>query len=145
MVLEDTTIFPQDPTDTVNSILCLTALAYKHQGTLYTDATGTLLAMLLDGHQYFCVLYHYNSDYIFTEHIVNVTNATLVNVADGVFTELTQKGFKPRFNVTDNQVMGLLKSYMAQHYCKWQVVDPSNHRVHLAERAIQTLKKPLHQ
>ena len=57
-----------------------------------------------------------------------------------MFTSLNEKGFKPQFNVTDNQAANSIKRYLTQQKCKWQFVKPTNHRVNAAERAIQTYK-----
>eukprot|EP00804_Cyclotella_cryptica_P013523 CCRYP_017243-RA/>CCRYP_017243-RA protein AED:0.41 eAED:0.30 QI:0/0/0/1/1/1/5/0/1642 len=53
---------------------------------------------------------------------------------------LKTKGYKPTFNVTDNQATTPIKSYLNTEDCKWQFVEPHNHRVNAAERAIQTFK-----
>ena len=50
------------------------------------------------------------TNYIFVEPITNITDATIVDAVDEVFTELTDNGFKPRFIVTDNQATFPLKS-----------------------------------
>ena len=41
----------------VNNIFCSVALADSRTGTFYTDATGALPAILLDGHQYYFIAY----------------------------------------------------------------------------------------
>ena len=88
---ESANIIPQDATDTVNNIFCFAALIDKQKGTLYTDATGALPEISLDGHQYFCVTYNYDTTYIFAEPITNVTTVLIVNAFYNVFTELTEK------------------------------------------------------
>lgn len=50
------------------------------------------------------------------------------------------KGYKPSFNVTDNQAATPIKAYLKEETTKWQFVEPSNHQVNAAERAIQTFK-----
>ena len=76
----------------------------------------------------------------FSEPIANVTGAFIIDAFDNAFVDLTEKRFEPKFNVIDNQATGTLKAYMVQHDCKWKFVEPSNHRVNAAERAIQTFK-----
>ena len=83
--------------------------------------------MLLEGHPYFFVAHDYNTNYIFEEPIAGVKDVLAVELFDKVFIKLTEKGRKSRFNVRDNQATGLLKSYMTQHNCKWQFMEPSNH------------------
>ena len=131
-----------DPRDKheVNNIFCFAALADKQNGTLYTDATGALPVISLDGHQYYFVAYDYDTNYIYAIPIKDVTDKTIIEAFDQVFTDLTDKGYKPTFNVTDNQASRPLKAYLKEKDCKWQFVEPHNHRVNAAERAIQTFK-----
>eukprot|EP00804_Cyclotella_cryptica_P027253 CCRYP_014360-RA/>CCRYP_014360-RA protein AED:0.37 eAED:0.35 QI:0/0/0/1/0/0/3/0/403 len=98
-------------TDTIKSacnVFCYAALADKHQGTIYTDATGALPAVTLEGNQYYF--------------------------------DLKTKGYKPTFNITNNQATTPIKAYLKIEDCKWQFVEPNNHRVNAVECAIQTFK-----
>ena len=65
---------------------------------------------------------------------------TIITTFEQVFNELEEKGFKPKFNVTDNQATKQIKTFLKTKDCKWQFVEPANHRVNAAERAIQTFK-----
>jgi len=56
------------------------------------------------------------------------------------FETLENRGLKPTLNITYNQAVTPIKSFLARKDCKWHVVEPSNHRVNSAERAIQTFK-----
>ena len=56
---------PQDKNDSSNNVFCFAALADKQSGTLYTDATGTLPVMSLDGYQYYFIAYDYDTNYIY--------------------------------------------------------------------------------
>ena len=40
----------------------------------------------------------------------------------------------------DNQATKHIKQYLSENKCKLQLVEPHNHRVNAAERAIQTFK-----
>ena len=42
--------------------------------------------------------------------------------------------------VTDNQAVTPLKKYLRANNCRWQFVEPANHRVNADKRAIQTFK-----
>lgn len=58
-----------------------------------------------------------------------------------VFSYLEEKGHTPKFNVMDNQALHVMKEYLqTKEGVKWQFVQPRNHRVNAAERAIQTFK-----
>lgn len=122
------------------NVLCYAALADKHSGTMYTDATGALPAVSLEGNQYYFIAYAYDLNYIFALPISNLRDETILTAFDEVFQELKSKGFKPTFNVTDNQAAMPIKKYLSKEQTNWQFVEPNNHRVNAAERAIQTYK-----
>ena len=43
-------------------------------------------------------------------------------------------------NVMDNQARKFIKKFLTKKECKMQLVEPHNHRVNAAERAIQIFK-----
>ncbi len=45
-------------------------------------------------------------------------DATIIAAFGKVFTELTDRGHKPTFNVTDSQVATPLKAYLKSEGCK---------------------------
>eukprot|EP00804_Cyclotella_cryptica_P023697 CCRYP_019320-RA/>CCRYP_019320-RA protein AED:0.37 eAED:0.35 QI:0/0/0/1/1/1/6/0/1607 len=136
-----THIIPLEPIgDSSCNVFCYAALADKHTGTLYTDATGALPAVSLDGNQYYFVAYAYDPNYVFALPIHNLRDETILKAFDEVFQELKTRGLKPTFNVTDNQAAQSIKTYLTKEKTKWQFVEPNNHRVNAAERAIQTYK-----
>ena len=51
---------------------------------------------------------------------------------------LTDRGLKPKFNVMDNEASTAIKELLTQRDTKFQLVEPHNHRVNAAERAIRT-------
>ena len=124
----------------LSNVFCFAALADKQKGTFYTDATGALPAVSLDGNQYYFIAYDYDTNYIFAIPIKDVKDATLVAACEEVFNTLKEKGYKPTLNITDNQAVRPLKEYLKSEECAWQFVEPANHRVNTAERAIQTFK-----
>ena len=135
------TLIPIDePLDGANNVFCYAALADKQTGTLYTDATGALPSRSLDGNQYYFVAYDYDTNYIFAIPIKDQTDASIIGGFEEVLNTLNNKGFKPQFNVTDNQAANAIKQYLTKQECKWQFVEPTNHQVNAAERVIQTYK-----
>ena len=122
--------------DGANNLFCYSAF----KGTLYTDATGALPARSLDGNQYYFVVYDYDTNYIFAIPLKDMTNTSIIEGFDTVFSQMKEKGHKPKFNVTDNQASTAIKAYLKAQDCAYQFVEPSNHRVNAAERAIQTYK-----
>jgi hypothetical protein len=124
----------------VTNVFCYAALADKKKGTLYTDATGNLPVRSLDGNQAYLIAYANDLNYIFAIPVKDLTSASMIAAFESVFTQLKEKGYKPAFNVTDNQAASAIKEYLTKEECEWQFVEPHNHRVNAAERAIQTFK-----
>ena len=109
-------LVPNDETEAdepqTNNMFCYAALSDKQAGTLYTDATGALSTMSLDGMQYFFIAYDYDANLIFAIPISNVKDSTIVEAFNKVFMKLKEKGDKPAFNVTNNQAINPLKTYL---------------------------------
>eukprot|EP00804_Cyclotella_cryptica_P006988 CCRYP_007119-RA/>CCRYP_007119-RA protein AED:0.63 eAED:0.16 QI:0/0/0/0.5/1/1/2/0/878 len=129
---------PPDITDTACNVFCFAALADKHHGTMYTNATGALPAVTLEGNQYYLVAYAYDPNYIYATPLRNLQDESIMTAFDYVFQDLKSKGYKPTFNVTDNQATTPIKAYLGTENCKWQFIKPNNHHVNAAEHAIQT-------
>eukprot|EP00804_Cyclotella_cryptica_P011725 CCRYP_011331-RA/>CCRYP_011331-RA protein AED:0.46 eAED:0.40 QI:0/0/0/1/0/0/2/0/244 len=55
-----------------------------------------------------------------------------------VYKYLTNKGFQPKLNVMDNQCSKAVETYIKSTKATIQLVNPDNHRVNAAKRAIQT-------
>ena len=111
----------------INNMFCFAALADKKNGTFYTDATGAFPQRSIDGHQYYFVAYDYDTNYIFAEPIKDVTDASIIEAFKKIFEELKFKGYKPTFNVTNNQATVHIKEYLKSKDCDWQFVEPTNH------------------
>eukprot|EP00804_Cyclotella_cryptica_P025566 CCRYP_002810-RA/>CCRYP_002810-RA protein AED:0.33 eAED:0.33 QI:0/-1/0/1/-1/1/1/0/369 len=126
--------------DTACNVFCYAALADKHQGTMYTDATGALPAVTLEGNQYYFVAYAYDPNYIYATPLRNLRDESITTAFNDIFQDLKAKGYKPTFNVTNNQATTPIKAYLHKEDCQWQFTEPNNHRVNAAERAIQTFK-----
>ena len=56
------------------------------------------------------------------------------------FDYLESKGFKIKINIMDNQATKQVKRFLSKKDCRLQLVEPHNHRLNAAERAIQTYK-----
>ena len=68
--------------------------------------------------------------------ITGLDYKTIFEVYKKKFKMLTKKGFKPKLNVMDNQATKYIKQYLDENKCRLQLVEPHNHRVNAAERAI---------
>jgi hypothetical protein len=95
--------------------------------------------MSFDGSVFF-VLYHYESNAILEKPITKLDNMSIFTAYKMYFEELTAKGFKPQFNIMDNQATKHIKNKLTKNECKLQVVEPHNHCANIAVRAIQTFK-----
>jgi uncharacterized protein YgfB (UPF0149 family) len=64
----------------------------------------------------------------------------MVEAFEDIYTYLTDRGFKPKLNVMDNQCSRAVQTYIKSTGAGIQLVNPDDHRVNAAERAIQTWK-----
>ena len=94
---------------TISNVFCFAALADATEGTLYTDMTGSFPVQSLEGMQAFFVAYDYDTNVIFAIPTKDLKDATIVVAFEQVFNELEEGGFKPKFNVTDNQATKPIK------------------------------------
>jgi hypothetical protein len=97
----------------ISNVFCFAALADKNKGTLYTDATGALPVRSVDGNQYYYVAYDYDTNYVHAVPVEDLTDATIINTFDEIFSDMELKGHKPHHNITDNQAVAPLKRYLA--------------------------------
>jgi hypothetical protein len=96
--------------------------------------------MSFDGSVCFFVLYHYETNAILAKPIKGLDDVSIFTAYKAYFEELTRKGFKPQLNIMDNQATKHIKKFLTENECALQVVEPHNHRVNAAERAIKTFK-----
>ena len=136
-------LFPKQEINDVNHIFCWAALADQIDGTTYTDLTGRFPTMSLERNQYVFVAYDYTTNAILVRAITDREATTIVAAFDDIFSYLDSKGFKPKFNVLDNEASSAITEYLRTNNIKWQFVPPNEHRVNAAERAIQTFKNHL--
>jgi hypothetical protein len=124
---------------------CPTYLHLGHLQTktavfLYYNLTGLFPFVSLGGSVCFFVLYHYESNRILADPIMALDDKTIFEAYRKQFDNLTKKGFKPKFNVMDNQATKYIKQFLDKNKCKLQLVEPHNHPINATERAIQTFK-----
>ncbi len=117
----------------MHNIFCYATLADKTRGTIYTDSMGALPAKSNNGNQYFFITYAYDPNYIYALPIQSGSNEHIITAFQTVFNDLTEKGHKSIFNVTDNQAASDIETFLKQNDCTWQIVEPHNHRVNAAK------------
>jgi hypothetical protein len=133
-------IISEDEEESIANIFAFGAFADNNNGILYHDLTGLFPFMSLDGIVCFFVLYHHKSNCILPAPIADLDNTRIFNAYKTQFEELVAKGFKPKLTVMDNEAMMHIKKNLTENECKLQLVEPHNHHVNAAERAIQTFK-----
>lgn len=135
-----TNLIKDDVSSKDGNIFCFGAFADKHTGVVYSDLTGTFPYMSLEGNVCFFVVYHYESNAILGLPIKNMEDSTIFEAYKQQFKFLKQKGFTIKLNVMDNQASRQIKSFLTTQDCDLLLVEPHNHRVNAAKRAIQTFK-----
>jgi hypothetical protein len=124
----------------IANVFCFGAFADKVSGVVYNDCTGEFPYTSLDGNVCFFVMYHYETNAILATPIPGLDSTNILAAYKKNFEYLVSKGFKPKLNVMDNQATNMIKAYLTPHEVSLQLVEPHNHRVNAAERAIQTFK-----
>jgi hypothetical protein len=122
------------------NLYCFAAFADKHTGTIYNDLTGTFPFMSLEGNVCFLVVYHYETNAILALPISGFSDDIIFRAYKEIYEMIESKGFVIRFNVMDNQASKVIKQFLTPKQCELMLVEPNNHRVNAAERAIQTFK-----
>ena len=133
-------IIDDDDDPSTANLFCSAAFADRVSGVVYSDLTGNFPFMSYDGNKCFLVVYHYKTNAIMATPIAALDDMTIFKAYKVIFQDLTEKGFKPKLNVMDNQATNHIKKFLTEEECKLQLVEPHNHRVNAAERAIQTFK-----
>ncbi len=122
------------------NLYCFAAFADKHTGMIYNDLTGTFPFMSLEGNVCFLVVYHYENNAILALPISGFIDNVIFRAYKEIYEMIELKGFVIRFNVMDNQASKVIKQFLTSKQCELMLVEPNNHRVNAAERAIQTFK-----
>jgi hypothetical protein len=130
-----------DNTDeSIANIFCFEAFADQHSGIIYNNLIGNFPFMSYDGSVCNLVVYHYKLNAIIALPISGINDETIFDAYKIAFDELAAKGFKPKLNIMDNQATKYIKKFLTKEECKLQLVEPHNHRINAAKRAIQMFK-----
>jgi hypothetical protein len=138
--LQGPNLIGMDYNESIANVFCFGAFADKNNWVVYNDLTGSFPFILLDGSVCFFIMYHYKANAILAKPISALDNISIFNVYKMQFKDLISKGFKPKINIMDNQATKHIKAFLTEQQCKLQLVEPHNHRMNAAERAIQTFK-----
>eukprot|EP00804_Cyclotella_cryptica_P028165 CCRYP_011030-RA/>CCRYP_011030-RA protein AED:0.16 eAED:0.16 QI:0/0/0/1/0.25/0/5/0/1115 len=119
-------------------------IADQNDGTIYTDQTGAFPVTSYHSNKYQFVAYEYRSNAILVRALKDQTDKSLTSAFRDVYEYLTKRGFQPKLNVTDNQCNKAVEKYIRSTKADIQLVNPDDHRVNAAKRAIQTWKEHRH-
>jgi hypothetical protein len=112
------------------------------QGQLYTDLTGKFPVRSSKGNSYVMLCYIYGCKYIKVVPMNSRPASEWVRAYDNIHQELTVKGFKPKLQTLDNEVLTALKNFFTANNIAYQLVQNHCHRRNAAERAIRNFKDP---
>lgn len=87
------------------------------------------------------VVYNYFTNSILVEPMKDASKQSIVNAFQTKFNYLKKRGFNPKMNVMDNIASKAVIEYLEDEKIKFQLMEPYNHRINAAERAIQTWKR----
>jgi len=90
-------------------------IADNNDGTLYTDQTGAFPVVSYKGNKLMFVAYEYRSNAIIAKPIRSNSDESLVTAFKEVYEYLSDKGFKPKLNVMDNQCSKAVQKYLTSH------------------------------
>eukprot|EP00804_Cyclotella_cryptica_P013964 CCRYP_002495-RA/>CCRYP_002495-RA protein AED:0.17 eAED:0.08 QI:0/0/0/1/1/1/3/0/1003 len=116
-------------------------IAEQNDGTIYTDQTGAFPVTSFHSNKYQFRAYEYRSNAILARPLKDQTDKSLTNAFREVYEYLTDRGFQPKLNAMDNQCSKAVEKYIRSTKADIQLVNPDDHRVNAAERAIQTWKE----
>jgi hypothetical protein len=111
------------------------------QGQIYTDLTGSFTTRSSKGNNGLMICYSYDANYIRPIAMKYKSGAEWVRAFSVFFDEMSEKGFKPKLQLMDNEASSALKQYFTEKEMNDQLVPPYCHRTNAAERAIRTFKE----
>ena len=110
---------------------------------IFTDQTGPFPRKSSRGNQYIMILVELDSNYIMSEPMANRSAGEMVRVYQILINRLNSRGIYPKHQVLDNEVSAKFEDCITKNNITFQLVNPHNHRVNIAERGIQTFKAHL--
>ena len=87
-------------------------IAEQNEGTIYTDNTGRFPIQSFHGKKVQFVAYEYWSNAILVRALRDETDKSMVEAFQDIYTYLTDRGFKPKLNVMDNQCSRAVQTYI---------------------------------
>lgn len=116
------------------------AISNAITNTIYFDNIVCFLFQSLDRAINLILLYDYESYAILVKPLKTMEHTEFVKAFREQVAYFKHKGLKSKFNVIDNTVSNAVQNVLEEEDINVQIVDPHNHCVNAAERAIQTCK-----
>jgi CTP synthase (UTP-ammonia lyase) len=85
-------------------------------------------------------MYHYKTNTILATPVVGLDDKSIFKAYIMQLDNLTSKRYRPKINIMDNQATKHINTFLTKQQCQLQLVEPHNHRLNAAKRAIQTFK-----
>ena len=139
-ILSNLDLNPHEEPNARCEIFCYAALANEIKGTIYTDLTGRFPIRSYKGNQYIFLTYVYDANAIIVRPMKNRTKEEQLRVFHDVYDYLKHRRFEPCLHIMDNECSKTIQDFIARNKTSLQLVEPHQHRVNAAERAIQTFK-----
>ena len=108
--------------------------------TTCSDQTGKFPCMSSKGNRYIMTIHCYDANAILLRPIKNRTGNELSKTLEDAFDYLTERGYKPKFHIMDNEAAKNTITMTQRKKINLQLAPPDLHRRSPAERAIRTAK-----
>ena len=132
---------PPKEKEDMNQIFMSMGYIDKKKGTVYADLTGRFPITSVDRMTAIFIMYDWTTNAILATPIKDAKAETIVDCFKTNVRYLAKQGFKPTYNIIDNVASKAVQTYLENEAkMKVQLVEPYNHCVNAAERAIQTFK-----
>ena len=93
-------------------MFCFAALADTREGVIYTDLPGPFPIESFRQMKYIFVCYAYQPNAILVRPMKSRSSACMVEAYQSIYEYLTDRGFKPKLNVMDNECSKVVKAYL---------------------------------
>ena len=108
--------------------------------TTCSDQTGKFPCTSSRGNKYLMIVYCYDANAILMRPLKNRKSEELTKKLEEIFEYLTERGFKPKFHIMDNEASKETIKMIQDKKINLQLAPPDVHRRSPAERGIRTAK-----
>jgi hypothetical protein len=138
---EEATAHPIHPTIKQNNIFIkIYDVEDDTMGLIYIDQTGCFPKKNSQGNQYIMVLAHIDSNAILAEPMKYRAAGEMIRAYQALLDRLQTAGVMPKRHILDNKCSEEFKATIRKNKMTFQLVPPHDHRMNIAEKAIQTFK-----